>query len=259
MWQRAELKSRGKAALLRNYWKCVLVALILMLLLGSGAGSAGRDAVKARESSVPEQELQQLEHEFTDAGDTVLERAFFQSLTGMVSRVERERKSNLSIALGGSSLIMLALSIMVFNPLIVGCRRFFLMNSRGGAEIGELGYGFGGNWGNVMLTMFLRNLFLILWSLLFVIPGIVKAYSYRLVPYLLAEHPELSGTQAITLSRQMMNGHKGRAFVLDLSFLGWILLSALTLGIMGVFYVNPYIHATDAELYEAVKAAQQGR
>ncbi|MBQ6891066.1 MAG: hypothetical protein IJN47_00510, partial [Clostridia bacterium] len=173
MWQRAELKSRGKAALLRNYWKCVLVALILMLLLGSGAGSAGRDAVKARESSVPEQELQQLEHEFTDAGDTVLERAFFQSLTGMVSRVERERKSNLSIALGGSSLLMLALSIMVFNPLIVGCRRFFLMNSRGGAEIGELGFGFGGNWGNVMLTMFLRNLFLILWSLLFVIPGIV--------------------------------------------------------------------------------------
>ena len=79
------------------------------------------------------------------------------------------------------------------------------------------------------------------------------------MPYLLAEHPELSGTQAITLSRQMMNGHKGRAFVLDLSFLGWILLSALTLGILGVFYVNPYIHATDAELYEAVKAGQGAR
>ena len=85
--------------------------------------------------------------------------------------------------------------------------------------------------------------------------GIIKAYSYRMVPYILKEHPELSGTKAITLSRQMMNGHKWNAFVLDLSFIGWIILSALTLGILHIFYVGPYIQATDAELYEALKAA----
>ena len=110
-----------------------------------------------------------------------------------------------------------------------------------------------------MLTMFLQGLFLVLWTLLFIVPGIVKAYAYRLTPYLLSEHPELTGTQAITLSRQMMKGHKWRAFVLDLSFIGWILLSVLTLGILTIFYVGPYMNATDAELYEAVKAEYEAK
>ena len=75
------------------------------------------------------------------------------------------------------------------------------------------------------------------------------------MPYLLKEHPELSGTQAITMSRQLMNGHKWNAFVLDLSFLGWLILSALTCGILHVFWVGPYIQATDAELYRAITEA----
>lgn len=72
---------------------------------------------------------------------------------------------------------------------------------------------------------------------------------------MLKDHPELSGTEAITLSRKMMNGHKADAFVLDLSFLGWLLLSALTLGILHIFYVGPYVQATDAELYKAIAGA----
>ena len=95
--------------------------------------------------------------------------------------------------------------------------------------------------------------------MLFIIPGIVKAYAYRMVPYILKEHPELSGTQAITLSRRMMKGNKGDAFVLDLSFIGWILLSALTFGILHLFYVGPYIQATDAELYKVVRADYEAR
>jgi len=163
------------------------------------------------------------------------------------------------ISLGGTGLVGLALSILVFNPLIVGCYRFFLQNSRSQAELGELGAGFRDDWGNVVLTMFLKNLFLILWSLLFIVPGIVKAYSYRMVPYLLKEHPELKSTQAITMSRRLMNGHKWNAFVLDLSFLGWFLLSALTFGILHIFYVGPYVQATDAELYKAVTAEYSAR
>jgi len=91
------------------------------------------------------------------------------------------------------------------------------------------------------------------WSLLFIIPGIVKSYSYRMVPYILAENDEISGKEAIELSMQMMNGHKWNTFVLDLSFLGWQILSAFTLGILSVFYVAPYIHATDAELYKTLR------
>ena len=107
--------------------------------------------------------------------------------------------------------------------------------------------------------MFLRDLFVALWTLLFIIPGIVKMYAYSLVPYILAENPEMSGTEAIKLSNEMMKGHKWKAFVLDLSFLGWLLLSVLTLGLVGIFFANPYVYATDAELYKAIKADYENR
>lgn len=83
-------------------------------------------------------------------------------------------------------------------------------------------------------------LFSFLWSLLFFIPGIVKSYSYALTPYLLATHPEIGAKQALKVSMKLMNGKKGELFVLDLSFLGWILLSGLTCGVLAVFYVSPY-------------------
>ena len=74
-----------------------------------------------------------------------------------------------------------------------------------------------------------------------------------MAPYILADRPELSGTEVLTLSRQMMNGHKWKTFVLDLSFLGWNILSALTFGLLGVFYVNPYRQCTNTELYRELK------
>ena len=74
-----------------------------------------------------------------------------------------------------------------------------------------------------------------------------------MVPYIIADNPDMSATDVIKFSREMMNGNKWRAFVLDLSFIGWYILSGLTLGILSVFYVNPYIYATDAELYMALK------
>ena len=82
-------------------------------------------------------------------------------------------------------------------------------------------------------------LFSFLWSLLFFIPGIVKSYSYALTPYLLATHPEIGAKQALKVSMKLMNGKKGELFVLDLSFLGWILLSGLTCGVLSIFYVSP--------------------
>lgn len=87
-----------------------------------------------------------------------------------------------------------------------------------------------------------------LWSL--TLAGIfIKRYSYYMVPYILAENPDLNGSTAITLSRRMMKGHKWRTFLLELSFIGWGILSALTIGILGIFFVNPYKMAVDTELY----------
>ena len=91
-------------------------------------------------------------------------------------------------------------------------------------------------------------LYTFLWSLLFIIPGIVKSYSYAMTPYILLDRPELSATDAIKESEKMMNGHKMELFILDLSFIGWILLSMLTCGIL-VLYVEPYMMATKSAFY----------
>lgn len=248
MWTRRELKERAKAAFKANYWRCVLVAFILALLIGGGAGS-----------SVRKNETADLTTEQQKAMALLAEDDNLGRLVEGMEKLSALPSSKIKISLGGLGLVGFLLSILVFNPLIVGCYRFFLQNSRGSAELNELGAGFKGDWGNVVLVMFLKNLFLALWTMLFIIPGIVKAYAYRMVPYILKEHPELSGTQAITLSRRMMKGHKGDAFVLDLSFIGWILLSALTFGILHLFYVGPYIQATDAELYKVVRADYEAR
>ena len=96
-----------------------------------------------------------------------------------------------------------------------------------------------------MLWMYL---FIFLWSLLLVIPGIVKSYAYFAAPYILSEFPGVKPTDAIKLSMRMTDGYKAELFVLDLSFLGWHLLSGLTLGLLGILYVNPYYHAKQSGL-----------
>ena len=143
----------------------------------------------------------------------------------------------------------------LLNPLEVGCSRFFRKNIAGPAEFKAIGEGFG-DYGHVFGTLFLRDLFLWLWSLLFVIPGIIKSYSYRMVPYILAEHPELSANEVITRSRKMMNGNKWQAFKLDLSFIGWILLGTVTLGIVQVFWTSPYMESAQAALYLKLRDEQ---
>ena len=85
------------------------------------------------------------------------------------------------------------------------------------------------------------------------IPGIIKSYSYRMVPYIVAEQPDIDYRDAIRISREMMNGQKMNAFILDISFLPWIFLTGFTCGLAGVFYANPYILSTDAELYVVLR------
>ena len=243
MWDRKELKAKGKAAFKANYWKSVLVALILLVFIGGTAGSvSGSGASAAGDADITEsQELQEDLGELEEAMDGL-------------SKTEKAAVAGIVLGVVGVAVVIgILVDVLVINPLKVGCNNFFLVNSAAPAELGTLSRGFKPSYGKVVLTMFLTDLFLGLWALLFLIPGIVKAYSYRMVPYILADHPEMGGTEVITKSREMMNGHKWKAFVLDLSFIGWHLLSCLTLGILGVFYVGPYVCATNAELYVALK------
>lgn len=98
---------------------------------------------------------------------------------------------------------------------------------------------------------FLCQLYTFLWMLLFIIPGIIKGYSYAMTPFILADHPELTAREAITRSRELMDGHKFELFVLELSFIGWELLSALTLGI-GLLWLLPYMSAARAAFYRQI-------
>lgn len=108
------------------------------------------------------------------------------------------------------------------------------------------------NFVNTFFAGFLVTLFTFLWSLLLVVPGIVKGIAYSQTYYILNEHPEYTGQEAIAASQEMMRGHKGEYFVLCLSFIGWFLLSALTFGLL-LFYVYPYYQATMAEYYRYLK------
>ena len=106
---------------------------------------------------------------------------------------------------------------------------------------------------NSIAVYLLQGIFTFLWGLLFVIPGIIKGYSYALSMYILRDHPEMEALEVIDTSRAMMDGNKWRLFCLDLSFIGWYLLSLVTFGIAGL-YVGPYVQCARAQFYEAVKA-----
>ena len=158
-------------------------------------------------------------------------------------------------------LIVLVAKVFVGNLLKMGGYRFFILNQTAQPGIGTLLDGFrSGHYVNIVLTMFLRDLFTTLWSLLLVVPGIVKHYEYLMVLYIIAENPAMDYKEAFQISKQMMDGEKMEAFIMDLSFLGWYLLSAVTCGLLAIFYVNPYVQASFAEMYtfNKQKAYQEG-
>ena len=109
---------------------------------------------------------------------------------------------------------------------------------------------------NIVKIMFIRNLKIFLWSLLLIIPGIVKGYEYRMIPYLLAENPELTANEAITRSKEMMDGNKWRLFCLNFSFIGWDILAMFTFGI-GNLWLNPYKEAAKAAFYREVSGTEK--
>ncbi|MDD7740882.1 MAG: DUF975 family protein [Fusicatenibacter sp.] len=251
MWTRAELKYRGKTAFLRNYWMCVAVALILSLVVGTGGSSASsRITYKVNEESSSESFLDVEEHfyDFADHFSPIRNpiRTIFAAVGFLVVLI--------------FSLVFLLLRIFVFKPLEIGGCRFFMENAYEKTGIGKLLYPFqSGYYSKMVLAMFLRDLYIGLWSLLLVIPEIVKAYEYRMVPYLLADCPEMERSEAFRLSKEMMYGQKMNTFILDISFIGWRILSACTCNLVGIFFTEPYVNSTNAELFLRLKQDFFGR
>lgn len=231
MWNRAELKMRGNMAFKKNYVSAVVVAL-LMGIFGTVSGESSARRV-------------------SENSDIYSGNLFnVGMITGLLAGIA-------TVVI----LIVLVAKVFVGNLLKMGGYRFFILNQTAQPGIGTLLDGFrSGHYVNIVLTMFLRDLFTTLWSLLLVVPGIVKHYEYLMVPYIIAENPAMDYKEAFKISKQMMDGEKMEAFIMDLSFLGWYLLSAVTCGLLAIFYVNPYVQASFAEMYtfNKQKAYQEG-
>ena len=152
-----------------------------------------------------------------------------------------------------SDLVSILISLFILVPLAYGYNVAFLDFKRTvqAVKIEQLFDGFK-DYSRVVLTGLLQGIYIFLWTLLLIVPGIIKSLSYSQTNYILKDYPELKNNAAIELSMAMMKGHKFDYFCLILSFIGWILLGILTLGI-GLLWVSPYIATASAHFYEHVK------
>ena len=151
-------------------------------------------------------------------------------------------------------------SICVVMPLTVGVSAVFLEFLHGNVEqLTERSFKIGfANWSHNTCGMLLMGVYVFLWTLLLIVPGVIKSLSYAMTPFILTDKSELSAKEAIELSMAMMEGRKMDLFLLYLGFFGWAILSVLTMGI-GFLWLSPYIYATTAAFYEDVKADYESR
>lgn len=216
MWIRSELKSRAKAVLRNIYWKAFLVSIVIALAGGNGGGGGSSGSGTNRSGSSI--------NDFSDL---------------------------LTVLLFAGIIVLFAITLRIFlgYSLEVGGRRYFVRSAQYQDNKGCFRFAFNErNYTGIILAMLRKGIQNFLWFLLFIIPGIVKSYAYRMVPYILADNPNIGSKRAIELSNKMTYGHKFDMFVLDLSFLGWYLLGILAL-VIGTLFVLPYENATYAELY----------
>ena len=222
MWENSELKQRAKAVLSRFGFWTPFFATILCGFLMTDPGS-----ILSVIAENPE-----------------LENALYGN---------EEIATFVTFAVPVLVLLSYLFNVFIGYPVLVGMNRFFMENRISGSKIERIFWVFkSGNYFNVVKTMFLMNLKVFLWSLLLLIPGIIKSYQYYMVPYILAENPGISSKRAFEISKKMTDGEKFDIFWLGLSFFGWILLGTLVCGI-GVLFVEPYIQTTFAELYQVMR------
>ena len=151
-----------------------------------------------------------------------------------------------------SAIIGAVFSIFVTNAITVGVSNYFIKNTDSKPSFADAFSGFKVKYGRNIGTLLLAGIKTVLWTLLFIIPGIIKTYEYAIIPYILADDPEISSKDAFKKAKQMMKGNKWRLFKLEFSFIGWAILCVLTLGI-GTIFLIPYVNAATAEFYVELK------
>ena len=151
-----------------------------------------------------------------------------------------------------SAIIGAVFSVFVTDAITVGLANYFIKNTDSKPSFADAFSGFKVKYGRNIGTLLLVGIKSVLWTLLFIIPGIIKTYEYSIIPYILADDPEISSKDAFKKAKEMMKGNKWRLFKLEFSFIGWFLLCVLTLGI-GTFFLLPYVSAANAEFYVELK------
>ena len=269
MWTRKALKEQAKEALRRNYWKIVLVSSLLLFLGGgvsfTGVGSSNREVISQDAEDV--EDIEDIEEDISGKENYFVK---IDTEQGEVHWGAKERNMPsgvwiIATIIGVIIFISIFLYILVliflvdiflWNPFSVGVERFMLKSVDDQAQVKEIGYAFDYSYKNIVRTLFHRDLQILLWALLLFIPGVYKKYQYRMVSYIMAEYPDMEYRRALQLSKDMMNGHKWNAFVLDLSFILWHFLGTITCGIVEIFYVQPYQQLTNAALYRRLSGFQ---
>lgn len=267
MWERKELKEKAKKVVHKNYWTAIVVCFLIALLTGE-FGTSILGIWQSEDSMDPDYVIHhQMDKKY---GLNEIQTKVFKTVEANLNSAMKPQKyifkiwdgihsfqmnqMQLGVLLCIGSVIALAFTILVADPLIVGEKKYFLKARRNNnTKIGILVEVFQKeHWFHIAIIMFLRNIYNALWYLT-IIGGIIKTYEYRMIPYILADNPNIERREAFRLSKQMMKGNKWKTFILDLSFLGWNFLSVLTFGILSILYVNPYNATTMTELYVVLK------
>ena len=285
MWTRKELKEKGKLCFKRNYWKCVLVALIISFIAGgSGGFSGGTSSISnynrykmdtasktetvetiEDENDITEEDKDKSSDSESDVFKLNIDTENPEDISEQIDQnLEKMDPADKTAMMVYFFIVFLVVFLVIFaivfvfsafiiNPIMVGCNRFFLANQDQNTVLSEMGYAFKNNYVNSALGLLISDILIGIGFCIFIIPGAILSYSYRMVPYILADEPGIGAVDALKKSRAMMQGNKWACFVYDLSYIGWFFLSLLTCGLLSFFYVSPYKYNADAALYKEIK------
>jgi uncharacterized membrane protein len=232
----AELTAQARACL-RGRWGIALAFCLVAHLLSQGLNTIGSVASSA-------ERVQRLRHRQPRGP----ERGLFDAPERWRSGPEAPGVVSAVGTIGGMA------SLILGGPFALSLAIFFLTLTRGGNAGMELLFAGFRNFGNALAAYILIGIFVFLWALLLIIPGIIAALAYSQTYYLLAEDKGLGPLEAMRKSKEMMRGHKGRLFCLGLGFIGWILLCLLTCGI-GFLWLGPYMATSFARFYDDLRPA----
>ena len=290
MWKRKNLKDKAKKTVKNNYWTAVVLCFVITILTGE-YGNSITGIWQSGDSVLPDYvitqnqylieneiskdniaEIQEKQEKIEEITKNLTENQLkmVNTITSNLNSLTKSQKyiykiwdaielfimnqNLLGIAYVLIAIIAILYIILLAEPLLVAERRYFIIASeKENTKMGVMKEIFKRkNWSNVAVIMFFKSFYNFLWYLT-IIGGIIKTYEYRMIPYLLAENPDMNKKEVFARSKQMMKGNKWKTFILDLSFILWEILSTITFGLLDILYVNPYKISTSVELYKTLK------